>query len=255
MKVLNLSVVPGAEPVEITGGENGVLLLHGFTGSPYEFKYLVEDLQKKDYTINVPLLCGHGTSEEDLMKCQWYDWFEDAKKALFKMRKSCRRVVVVGLSTGATLALHLAAHYQLEGVVALSPALFLKEKFLPLLPLISPFIKYRKKDGGPDISDKDEKAKAVSYQKMPLKSVREVLALYKHVMMDLPDVYIPMLLAHSVQDHVVDFRSSEYIYEKVSSTEKHMLKLEKSYHVMTLDVEREIVFREIAAFLEAQFNK
>ncbi len=255
MKVVNLRVIPGAEPVEIAGSDFGVLMLHGFTGSPYEFKYLVEDLEKKDYTIRVPLLCGHGTKEEDLLKCRWYDWFEDAKQALFSLRKNCRKVVVVGLSTGATLALHLAAHYQLEGVVALSPALFPKEKLLPLLPLIAPFVKYRKKDGGPDISDKEEKANAVSYHKTPIKSAREVLSLYKHVMMDLPDVYVPMLIAHSVQDHVVDFRSAEYVYEKVSSTEKHLLKLEKSYHVMTLDVEREIVFREIAAFLNTQFNK
>jgi len=255
MKIMTLRVMPGAEPLEIDGSDTGVLMLHGFTGSPYEFKYLVEGLQKSGYTLSVPLLCGHGTQEEDLLKCQWYDWFEDAKQALFRLRKKCRKIVVIGLSTGATLALHLAAHYQLEGVVALSPALFLKEKFLPLLPILSPFIKYRKKDGGPDISDKEERNKAVTYHKTPIKAAQQVLELYKHVTMDLPDVYVPVLIAHSIQDHVVDFRSSEYIYEKVSSTEKHFLKLEKSYHVMTLDVEREVLFREINAFLKVRFNK
>lgn len=136
-------IMSGAEPVYTLGNNRGVLLLHGFTGSPYEMKELGELFQKKGFSVSIPLLAGHGTSEKDLKKCKWYDWFEDAKNALFDLRKRCKSIVVIGLSTGATLALHLAAHYQLEGLVALSPAIILKNKFtrlLPYLPISFPYL-------------------------------------------------------------------------------------------------------------------
>ena len=254
MRLAKIGILPGAEPVTIEGNDYGVLMLHGFTSSPYEMKYLIDFLKGKGISISAPLLAGHGTSPEELAKCKWSDWYLDAKKALFDLRKKCKKIVAVGLSTGATLALHLAAHYQLEGVVAMSPALFLKEKKTVLLPLVPPFIKYRKKKRGPDISDDVERQKAVSYHKTPIAAAREVLKLYEHVKMDLMDIYTPLLIVQSKQDHVVDFKSAEYIYEHVSSQEKHFLKLEHSYHVVTLDVEKDIVFREIEQFTNLIFS-
>ena len=70
-----------------------------------------------------------GCSPKDLSKCKWHDWFEASKNELFNLRKRCKKVFVIGLSMGGSLALHLAAHYQVEGVVALAPGLFLKNKF------------------------------------------------------------------------------------------------------------------------------
>ncbi len=254
MKVLKMGIIPGAEPVEIAGNEYGILLLHGFTSSPYEMKYLIKLLKGKGFTIAAPLLKGHGTKPEDLADCKWYDWFEDAKQALFKMRKTCDKIVVIGLSTGASLALHLAAHYQIEGVVALSPALFLKEKKAKFVFYVPSIIKFRKKKNGPDIRDEAEKQKAVTYHKTPLSAAREVMHLYEHIKMDLPDMYSPLLVIQSRQDHVVDFKSAEWVYEHSSSSVKQFLKLEKSYHIITLDVERDIAFREILTFLDHRFK-
>ncbi len=93
-------IMPGAEPVYTLGSEQGVLLLHGFSGSPYEMKELGEEFQKKGFSVSLPLLAGHGSSVKDLEKCKWYDWFEDAKNALFDLRKRCKSIVVIGLSTG-----------------------------------------------------------------------------------------------------------------------------------------------------------
>jgi len=243
-------LLPGSEPLFIEGSKTGVLLLHGFTSTPYEMKPLAKYLESTGYSISIPLLKGHGTRPEDLLECKWYDWFEDTKKALFQLRKHCTKIIAVGLSTGATLALHLAAHYQLEGVAGLSPALILKEKKLKLLPLALHVKKYSHKKGGPDISDPIARQQAVTYHKTPLRSVREILHLYAHLKMDLPDIYTPVLLIQSQKDHVVDMKSAEFIYDKISSTEKHFLKLKESYHVLTLDVEKEIVFREVASFIQ-----
>lgn len=242
-------IIPGCEPVFVQGNSTGVLFIHGFTGSPYEMKPLSDYLSPKKYTMSIPLLKGHGTNPDDLIGCKWYDWFTDVKQALFEMRKTCKKIIVAGLSTGATLALHLAAHYQVEGVVALAPALILKEKKLKLLPIASWFKKYQHKKDGPDISDVDARRKAVTYDKTPLKAVKELLGLYDHLKMDLNDIYTPVLIIHSGQDHVVDIKGSEYIYQSVSSVDKHFLKLDKSFHVLTLDVEKEIVFREVEKFI------
>ncbi len=242
-------IMPGCEPLFIEGDKTGILLLHGFTGSPYEVKELGEQLGKKGYTVSIPLLKGHGTTPADLLNCRWYDWFEDSKKALFKLRKTCNTVIAVGLSTGASLALHLAAHYQLEGVAALSPALFLKNKssvILPYLPILFP---YRYIKGGPDISDVATADAVVKYRKTPLKAAKEVLKLYAHLKMDLPEIYVPVLLIQAEQDHVVDPKGAQWIYDHISSKEKKILKLSKSFHVITLDVEKKIVFREIERFI------
>ena len=248
-KKTNHKILPGYEPLFSDGNKTGILLLHGFTGSPYEMRELGMRLVEKGYTVSIPLLKGHGTAPKDLIGCSWYDWFEDAKTALFELRKKCTKVIAVGLSTGATLALHLSAHYQLEGVAGLSPALILKNKFSAILPYIPILFPYRYKKGGPDISDAEIAAASATYRKTPLKAACEVLKLYAHLKMDLPEIYVPVLLIQAEKDHVVDPKGAQWIYDHISSKEKKMLKLQKSFHVITLDVEKKIVFREVERFI------
>ena len=252
---MDKKILSGAEPLFIDGNKYGVLLLHGFTGSPYEMKPLADLFAAKGYSISLPLLSGHGTIEEDLIDCKWYDWFQDAKKSLFDLRKKCEKIVAIGLSVGGSLALHLAAHYQVEGVIALAPGLYFKEKKTKLLPFTAPFLRYCIERGGPDIKDDNERVKAVSYKRTPIKAAMEVLKLFRHLKIDLPDIYSPVFLAHSKNDHVIDYKSSETIYAEISSMDKRFLKLEKSYHVLTLDVEKEVLFREIQKFTEHLFKE
>ena len=242
-------IMPGCEPVFSKGNDTGILLLHGFTGSPYEMKELGERLQGKGYTVSIPLLRGHGTAPADLADCTWYDWFEDTKTALFELRKKCSTVIAAGLSTGASLALHLSAHYQLEGVAALSPALILKNKFSAIIPYLPIFFPYRYIKSNPDISDAKVAAEVVKYRKAPLKAVREVIKFYTHLKMDLAEVYTPTLIIQANQDHVLDPRGAQWVYDHISSKEKKRLKLSKSFHVITLDVEKKIVFREVERFI------
>ena len=128
-------------------------MLHGYTSSPYEFLDFSKDFEIDGFSLSIPLLRGHGKSVAELKNCQWYEWFEDAKKALFELRKSCKRIFVIGQSMGGTLALHLAAHYQVEGLVLLAPGLFFKKKGSSFLQLVSPFKSYLNKKEGPDIKN------------------------------------------------------------------------------------------------------
>ncbi len=242
-------ILPGAEPVFIKGNDTGVLLIHGFTGSPYEMKPLADQFARKGYTVSAPLLCGHGTKPEDMLQCRWYDWFSNVKEALFSLRKSCKKVYVAGLSMGGSLVLHLAAHYQVEAVIALAPGLILKDKKAGLIKYVAPFMKLKKKRGPRADINTEERNKTVNYDKIPLKPTLELIELFNHLKMDLPEIYAPLFIAHSKNDHVVAFESSEIIYDKVSSKNKQFLRLSESYHVLTLDKEKDILFREIAAFI------
>ncbi len=236
------------------GNDKGVLLLHGLTACPYELHELAEEIHSRGFTVRVPLLPGHGTTPENLQTVSWYDWYDSVKRSLFDLRKKCRKIIVGGLSTGASLALHLSAHYQVEGVVALSPGMFLKSKAVSLVPILKYLIKYYTKKDGPDIFDEKARRSSIGYNKIPLKSIAEAQDLYRHLQKDLTDIYVPLFIAQSVNDHVVKFEGAEYIYKAVSSVDKQFLRMTKSYHVLTQDVEKDIVIREVIKFLERIFK-
>jgi carboxylesterase len=130
--------------------------------------------------------------------------------------------------------------------------MILKEKKAIFLPVAAPFKKYRNKDNGPDIKDENERIrlKPLSYDKTPLKAALQLKKLFQHVMLDLTEIYCPVLLIHSVNDHVTAYEGSEKVYERISSEHKKILKLTESYHVLTLDVEKHIVYGEIIKFVK-----
>jgi carboxylesterase len=176
------------------------------------------------------------------------DWYESAKEALFELRKSCHTVYVIGLSMGGSIALHLSAHYEVDGIVALAPGLFLKNKMSFLSHILHPFYWYSKKWFGPDIKAEVE---TITYDKIPVKSLSELLKMFKHLRDDLIDINSPILIIYAKQDHVINGKSAQEIYRKVSSKNKRILGLKKSYHIISLDVEKEHVFRETINFLKA----
>jgi carboxylesterase len=241
-------VLSGCEPLFKKNGTKGCLLLHGFTSCPFELRLLGDHLLDEGYTVSLPLLPGHGTSPNDLRKCSWMDWYESAKEALFELRKNCQTVYVIGLSMGGSLALHLSAHYEVDGIVALAPGLILKNKLSFLSHILHPFYRYSKKWFGPDIRADVE---TITYDKIPVKSLSELLKLFKHLRDDLRDVNAPVLIIYAKQDHVINGKSAQEIYKQVSSKNKRILSLKESYHIISLDIEKEQVFRETINFLNA----
>jgi carboxylesterase len=244
---MRVKILPGCEPIYKKNGKKGCLLLHGFTSCPFELRLLGDHLQNDGYTVSIPLLPGHGTSPQDLKAQSWVDWYEAAKTALFELRKKCQTVYVIGLSMGGSIALHLAAHYEVEGIVALAPGLYLKNKFSFLSHVLYPFYPYSKKWLGPDIKADVE---TITYNKIPVKSLSELLRMFRHLRDDLADINAPLLIIYAKQDHVINSKSAQEIYQKVSSKNKRILSLKKSYHIITLDIEKEHVFRETINFLK-----
>lgn len=232
----------------------GILMLHGLTATPNDFKIFIEKYKGQNISVSAPLLRGHGTSVSDLESVQWYDWFSDTKKAFFKLRKKCKKIVAIGQSLGGSLALHLASHYKVDGLVLLAPGIFFKNKAVYALPLISLFKRYANKPSGPDIKNDFSRKNAVSYNQTPLKSIAEAAELFKHVKLDLPEIHTPTIIFHSINDHVIDYKSAQYIYENIASKHKKLYTLHKSYHVLSLDNEKNIILKKSSRFINSIFS-
>ena len=119
-----MPVLPGAEPYRHDGGEVGVLLCHGFTGSPQSLRPWAEYLAERGLTVSLPLLPGHGTRWEDMQLTGWQDWYAEVDRELRALRERCSQVFVCGLSMGGALALRLAAKHgdAVSGIVVVNPA-------------------------------------------------------------------------------------------------------------------------------------
>ena len=124
----------------------------------------------------------------------------------------------------------------------------IENKFSFLSHYIHIFLPYSKKLSGPDIRSE---VRTISYNKIPVKSLSQLLKFSKHLRPDLGDIYTPVLIIYAKQDHVVDNKSAKEIYHLIASKNKRILELQDSYHIITLDLEKDKVFQEIFAFLQS----
>lgn len=245
---MTLSFVPGTEPFVADGGSIGVLLSHGFTGSPASMTPWGRQLAAAGYTVRVPRLPGHGTTWKDMNTTRWEDWYAEVDAALTDLRSSCDRVVVAGLSMGGCLALRLAEQRpsDVDAVVLVNPAVNVARfdvKLVPLLQWVVPAM--------PGIGNDIKKPgqDEIGYDKTPLKALASQLTMWKDVRAGLPKVTQPLLFFRSTDDHVVDATSQAIILDGVSSTVKELVTLEDSFHVATLDHDAPLIFERTAAFI------
>lgn len=242
-----MAIIQGAEPFLLPGGRQGVLLIHGFTGSPAEMRLLGEHLNREGYTVLAPRLSGHGTSAADMAKTAWPHWYGAVEDGYHILRNLCDRIHVVGLSMGGLMALKLAAEYPVGRLVSLAAPIYINERRLPLLPLYRLFRNYAPKKRKKMEVDPQYN---IGYDETPLASLSSLLSLIKQVDSLLPSVTVPVLIIQSKNEHTVRPESASHIYRALGSREKKLIWLTKSGHVVTLDNEREQVFAEVTRFLK-----
>jgi carboxylesterase len=234
---------------ERTGGRAiGVLLVHGFTGSPASMKPWARHLAELGYAVEVPLLPGHGTTWQDLNQVAWTDWYSEAQRAFDDLHRSCEAVVVCGLSMGGSVVLRLAEvrGEQVSGVVLVNPFLSSSRKELKALPVLKHVVpSLRGVVNDIKKPDQDERG----YDRLPLKGLSAVMEMWKAVVPDLGRVTQPLLYFRSATDHVIDVSSSATVLSAVGSTDVEERILDDSYHVATLDNDAPRIFEESAAFI------
>lgn len=243
------TIRPGAEPFSADGGPIGVLLSHGFTGSPASMRPWGEYLAARGHAVRVPRLPGHGTTWKDMNQTTWDDWHGELNTALTDLRSRCDKVVVAGLSMGGAQALRLAQLRpdDVSAVIVVNPAIASARfdvKLVPLLKWVVPSMpgigNDIKKPGG------DE----VGYDRTPLKALHSMMQAWTDIRADLSSITAPLLYLRSTEDHVVDEASTSLIMDGVSSTVREKVMLENSFHVATIDNDAPEIFQRSAAFID-----
>jgi carboxylesterase len=250
-----VSLAPSAEPFHADavpaprdGQRVGVLLVHGFTGSPASMLPWGRHLAEQGYAVSVPLLPGHGTTWQDLNRTGWADWYSEVERAFEKLQANADQVVVGGLSMGGGLALRLAADRgrEVAGVLLVNAAVHLDRRDLVALPVVKHLVPSLRGLAG-DI--KKPGVEEHGYSRTPLKALHSMLTGWRTLVEDLPRVTQPLLVFRSTVDHVVDPSSAALIRARVSSRDLTERMLENSYHVATLDNDAPIILEESALFV------
>jgi carboxylesterase len=244
-----VAILPGAEPFHHDGSDVGVLLCHGFTGTPQSLRPWGEYLADRGYSVRIPLLPGHGTTWQDMNQTRWEDWYAAVDAAFRELHEASERVVVCGLSMGGALALQLAQGHgpRISGLVLVNPAVKFEDPRTLLLPVLKHVV------GSLGAIGNDVKKPGVTelaYTRTPLKAAHSQLVAWQSVVRDLPEVTQPVLLLRSPQDHVVPASSSALILSRISSLDVTEILLEDSYHVATIDNDAQRIFDESAKFIE-----
>lgn len=233
--------------------KKGVLLVHGWTSTPYEVRRLGKYLHENGYTVLGIQLTGHGSVPKDLENVTHEDWIRDAKNGLEKLRETCDRVYVGGTSIGANLALILAKEEKDVAGLILMATPFKMKMEKPVLFFAKMLLhfrkKYRRKFYPPTFGLSTTITRLISYQTYPVKSVLEAFKLVQKARKNLGAISQPCLMMQSTHDHIVSRGSLEAIYAKISSPIKRKIYVEKAYHTFISDIKNEHVFRDILNFL------
>lgn len=238
-------VLEGAEAFHFPGNEIGVLLQHGFTGTTQSMRGLGENLAREGYTVYGPRLKGHGTHYEDMEKTTFQDWIDSTETGYRLLQETCSKIFVVGLSMGGALATHLAHRYpDTEGLVLIN-AVILNDGLKDALHRTEP----RFLDAiGSDI--KQEGIVELAYERTPLQSIKELYHLISQTQSKVSEIACPTLIFSSTEDHVVPAINQTYFMEHLGTANKQLIVLEDSYHVATLDNDKERIYEETSAFIK-----
>ena len=241
---------PQGKPFDFPEGNHGVLLIHGFTGSPGHMRPLGEKLREAGFAVRGILLPGHGESPEALERVTWQDWFLACREAAVEMRDRYPFFSVAGLSMGGCLALMLAEQMEADACVPIAAPMKTTARFRSLAPaaaLFHPMI-HKRADGARDtlMADYD-----IGYDSYPTASVGQLSAVMRRAKRDLSMIRCPVLTVQSRGDQTVTRDSPSIILQGVGSPVKQELWLESAPHVCTISPEYEKIAAGMTAFLRA----
>lgn len=239
------------------GGSPAVLALHGFGATTQEVGMVVEVARQLGLAARAPLLPGHGSSVHELGKTRYVDWYAAAERALRELLSEHGRAIVVGSSMGSLLALDLAADYpeRVLGVGVLGcpirlnwpwPSLALAAVSLLRIP------DFTLRKSGPDIRDPEARRTQVTYSEQPAHAGNDVRLAGRRVEGRLGSVRCTAFVAHGRHDHVCPVRNARLVYDKLGTpaARKELLILERSYHIITRDLEHELLATRLTRFIE-----
>lgn len=239
------------------GNDTLVIMVHGFTSSPYYFGYFADYLAGHGFDMEAVLLSGHGRTISDLIKTDSADWYKSLEDVYLKNKDKYKNIFIAGYSFGANLALHLSIQYpRICGVISLGIPVFLRgeAKIRFLLPLARIFFKKYKKTWG-DYENAQSIKEQGRHIYVPIKSFVQFINFIDRVTKtEIKFVSVPVLIMHSRDDLISDPRSSEYLFHKLKVKDKHLFILDKHNHNLLQNTRRDFVFIRVVSFIKQRIS-
>lgn len=237
------AVNPFGRPLDFPGGSEAVLIVHGFTGRTANAAFMAAYLNERGYTVRVPRLPGHATNGDDFCQVGWRDWLRKAVDEYLDLASTHSKVFVVGMSMGGVLTLLTASHFPVPRIVLCAPAIFLRNPWVWLAPIVGKFKRRGEKPAfKPTSDDPVEQALELEYHRFTwygqVGHLRKLQAMTRR---RLARVTAPTLTIVSEGDETVPPAVAPFIEGRISSTETESIVLTESAHVLINDVDREQV--------------
>lgn len=269
-KIQVVSEMTATTGFKIKGGKIGILLLHRLCGTPVEMRFVANGLAKLGYTVSCPQLAGHCGSEDDLKSSTWHDWYASAEDALDDLKKDCDVVIAGGLSTGAVLAVMLAAKnpHKVAATTLLAPTLWLNGWMIPWYARLFPLIRHKwfanlfrfphhDPHGIKDVRIREfiQRARAsrgsaeAGHPTTPGAAVFEHSRLIRAVKSLVGRVSQPSLIVHPLEDDYAGLSNATYLRDEMKGT-VDLVVLDDCYHIVTVDRQRHLVVEAIAKFAQ-----
>lgn len=238
------------------------LLIHGLTGTPYEMAYLGERLSAAGVRVFGVRLAGHAGTPEELGATNHQNWYESVVDGCERLRAYGDPIVAVGLSAGGVLAARLAIDQgeTIKAVAMLAPAFFLpfwQRVTLAAIKQLGPWTGrvYLRSAAGADIHDAAARQIHPSGRLMPLSAALSLSEMSSMVRPQLGRLTQPAILIHSRADHTCPFdKNVEFVMANLGSVSRRLIALDQSYHVITVDTEKQRVANEVLGFVQEMFS-
>lgn len=246
-------IIHTAEPFFFPGNKTGCLLIHGFTGAPKEMRWMGEYLAHEGFSVVGVRLAGHATRPEDMIRSRYSDWMASVEDGYYLLSGAAERVFLIGLSMGGVLSLLMSTQLPVSGIVVMStPYQLLNDPRLKFVKQMAQFIPFMPKSKEPPDTgwfDKEAFKVHVSYPQNPIRAIAELVLLLEEMRAALTLIKVPVLLVHSKDDTYVDPLNMQLIYDHLGTSDKQMLWVEGSGHVIPREPPREQVFKAAADFI------
>ncbi|MBU0707157.1 alpha/beta fold hydrolase [Patescibacteria group bacterium] len=233
--------------------DTGVLLLHGFSGSPYDLKDLAEYFSDAGLSVLGYRLPGHATNVEELNRMKSQDWLNGVIKAYNYFAGLVKNIYVVGFSFGGNLALHAIALGKIypRGIATVSTPIFFPKEYMHrwIIPIISPFKKSVNKYWVKP-EERDYYKQRGKYITIPLNASREMYKFVRKNRSSIGQVKCPIVIIQSTQDKVVKPTSAQFIYDKVGSSDKELIWTDDIKHNLSLSIKRNDIYKKIMNFIK-----
>ncbi len=224
----------------------GCLLLHGFTGAPYEVEPLAEYLKvRTDWKLSVPTLPGHGEFGS-LKGIRYQQWIDYAEVELIKLVETCNQVYVIGFSMGGLIASYLAANYPVDKLILLSAAAYYinpRQLAADIKRIIKDFFRGNLQDNELFLRYKQK------IKETPLAATIQFRQLVSFTRPLLHQVEIPTLIAQGDCDGIVPPKSAEYLFQTIGAKQKKLTFIKQSKHHICHCEEKEALFSQVFDFL------